>query len=74
MQDASHSFDVVFWGAILFVIVVFLAYWIGERELTTRQVIFLIVLGFAGLFVLNLLINQLLGGFLTDPLKNLTVR
>jgi len=74
MQDASHSFDVVFWGVILFVIVAFLSYFIGERELKTRQVIFLIVLGFAGLFVLHIIINQLFEGFLTDPLKNLTVR
>lgn len=74
MQDASHSFDVVFWGAILFVIVFFISYWISERELSTGRIIFLIALGFVGLLVLNLFINYLFGDFLLDPLKKLTVR
>jgi hypothetical protein len=74
MQDASHSFDVVFWGAILFVIVAFISYWISERELSTGRIIFLIALGFVGLLVLNLFINYLFGDFLLDPLKKLTVR
>jgi hypothetical protein len=74
MQDASHSFDVVFWGAILLVIVAFMSYSISERELSTGRIIFLLALGFVGLLVLNLFINYLFGEFLLDPLKNLTVR
>lgn len=74
MQDASHSFDVVFWGIILVLIVLVISYGISERELRTGQIIFLIALGFVGLLVLNLFINYLFGDFLLDPLKNLTVR
>ena len=74
MQDASHSFDVVFWGIILFLIVLVISYGISERELRTGQIIFLLALGFVGLLVLNLFINYLFGDFLLDPLKNLTVR
>jgi hypothetical protein len=74
MQDASDSFDVVFWGAILLLIVVCISYGISERELTTGKIIFLIALGFVGLLVINLFVNYLFGEFLLDPLKNLTVR
>jgi hypothetical protein len=74
MQDASDSFDVVFWGAILLLIVVCISYGISERELTTGKIIFLIALGFIGLLVINLFVNYLFGEFLLDPLKNLTVR
>jgi uncharacterized membrane protein len=74
MQDASHSFDVVFWGIILVLIVLVISYGISERELRTGQIIFLLALGFVGLLVLNLFINYLFGDFLLDPLKNLTVR
>ena len=74
MQDASDSFDVLFWGAILLLIVVCISYGISERELTTGKIIFLIALGFVGLLVINLFINYLFGEFLLDPLKNLTVR
>ena len=74
MQDASHSFDVVFWGIILVLIVLVISYGISERELRTGQIIFLIALGFVGLLVLNLFINYLFCDFLLDPLKNLTVR
>lgn len=74
MQDASHSFDVVFWGIILVLIILVISYGISERELRTGQIIFLIALGFVGLLVLNLFINYLFGDFLLDPLKNLTVR
>lgn len=74
MQDASHSFDVVFWGIILVLIVLVISYGISERELRTGQIIFLIALGFVGLLVLNLFFNYLFGDFLLDPLKNLTVR
>jgi hypothetical protein len=74
MQDASQSFDVVFWVVILLVIVVCISYVITERELTTGKIIFLLVLGFAGLLVINLFVNYLFGEFLLDPLKYLTVR
>lgn len=74
MQDASHSFDVVFWGIILVLIVLVISYGISERELRTGQIIFLLALGFVGLLVLNLFFNYLFGDFLLDPLKNLTVR
>lgn len=74
MQDASHSFDVVFWGIILVLIILVISYGISERELRTGQIIFLLALGFVGLLVLNLFINYLFGDFLLDPLKNLTVR
>lgn len=74
MQDASHSFDVVFWGIILLVIVVCISYGITERELTKGKIIFLLILGFAGLFVINLFVNYLFGEFLLDPLKHLTAR
>ena len=74
MQDASHRFDVVFWGIILVLIVLVISYGISERELRTGQIIFLLALGFVGLLVLNLFINYLFGDFLLDPLKNLTVR
>ena len=57
MQDASDSFDVVFWGAILLLIVVCISYGISERELTTGKIIFLIALGFVGLLVINLFVN-----------------